>query len=244
MPTSFHRLRSDLDATRLDPHGPGHPGRAPHDLCWSLYRAMPWLGLSQEWRRAARPAFAFALSVCQMPKPAGSLGALLDRAFPAGSLPSDESSLFRSVSAASGLLLRSSFYFLDGTGLRACELAPIFFGGLAWLHDPVLASASRLIFSQALADACASRVFFDARAWDPPPTGGMEAFAQALVFCSRLPWPGADALGALSRQRLGEGCAGQWSAALAARCKMALSEGSEIASACPGAPSDQAGRRL
>lgn len=241
-------LRFSLDAMRLDPHGPGHPDRPPHDRCWELYCDMPWIGLRSEWREAARAGFAFALSVCQMPKPLGSLGALLDRAFPPGSLPSREAELFAALASVSGDLRCSRFNFEDGSGARACELSPLFFGGLAWLDDPVLARASRLVCAQAMADSCASRVFFDARAWEAPPAEAMEAFARALQNCRFEPWLGEQALSALVLGNAGRGPALDWPASRAARARLAFFERSELGAmvqeGAEGDPQGRSGSRL
>jgi hypothetical protein len=235
------RAWPDIKEKRIDPLERGYAGlghestRAARDRCWSLYASMPWLGFGDALKSSARSAFVFALSVCQMPKPAGSIGALLDQAFPRGSLRSAEGALFVGLTQAARAMGCSRFDFGDDSAERACALAPLFFGGLSWLESEPKARASRLIFCQALADSCASRAFFDARALQPAPLAGIECFELALESCLAAEWSGPEILLELSSKHLGAGSASDWPAAHAARERLALHEKKELLDLCPHA---------
>lgn len=176
--------------------------------------------------------FVFALSIVQSPPREGSTRWLLDKAFPPGSLPSTEGVLHGLLEKACSALGHARFRLDDQAGARATELAPLFFGGLEWLMDPELCSLSRLAFCQTLADACASRLFFDGRAWERPRPEALVLYGQALVEARAMPWPSSTPFELFAHEPLCSGPADQWIATRAARERIALDERALLTLSC------------
>lgn len=112
----------------------------------------------------------------------------LNEAFPPGSLPCAESLLFCSLARAEREMSPRSatpqLSMSDQHAARAIEVAPLVFGGLAWLSNSFLARSARLSFCQAMADAAARQA---------PPAGdkpdSLEIFFASLRFAYHLRWP-------------------------------------------------------
>lgn len=238
---SMEELDHERQPMRLSVYEEDHPCRPAHDSCLWLLRQLPWGSAPQNMRDAMRAGFVFALSVCASPACEGSPRWLLDRAFPQGSLPSPEGELFSGLSEAARALGCSQFDFEDSTGQRASELAPLFFGGLAWLESAELAAAARLAFCQCLADACASRLFYDGRAFHKPALPALEAFESALEAARRACWPDAAAFSKTPCLAFGSGPVHSWLPTLAARERMSAEERLALDACCSDGNKESSG---
>lgn len=229
---------------RLNPYEEEHPCRALHDSCFRSHQRLAWTHAHPFAKDAMRGGFVFALSIVQSPSREGSTRALLDKAFPPGSLPSSEGNLHGLLEKACSALGHARFRLDEHAGARATELAPLFFGGLEWLMNPELCRLSRLAFCQTLADACASRLFFDGRAWERPRPEALALFEEALLEARALPWPNPQPFDRFSHEPLCAGPADQWIATRAARERIAMDERSLLTLSCALADDGRETKRL
>lgn len=227
------RIRA-TPARSLSPNA--SPRRSALARCASLARRLPWL--DERPAESLAGFLAFALSVCQMPRPDGSLGRSLELAFPAGSLPSSEAKAAVAAARAARAIGCPRIRASDAEAERACELAPLLLGGSLWAGDPLLAGLARRALALAWVHACADRALGAPTSPRGPRLRALLALETALAAaCGLDPETPAPPLTA-ALKALGVGSAAAWPCAQAARERLALSERGALDAFCPAqAPS-------
>lgn len=217
----------------LNPYGDdAQDMRALHESCYRSRRLLPWFSATAQAKGAMRSGLVFCLTLCQTRSSQGGLPDLLTRAFPCSSPPCEESDIFISMIQAGLMLGSPRFSFTSQSARRALEIAPIIFGGLQWLQCPRRSRAARLAFVHVLAEDCASRLFFDGRAWLVAGQNALMAFESALLDASRAAWPDAEVFTPISSLDFASGPASSWAAALAAQERLSADERDCIDSCC------------
>lgn len=224
---------------RLAPTASLHTSKKLSTRCIELHSRLPWSSAPASFRTSMRAGLAFCASLSQSPLRPGSFMQSLNEAFPPGSLPCAESLLFCSLARAEREMSPRSatpqFKMSDRDAARAIEVAPLIFGGLAWLSNSLLATSARLSFCQAMADAAARQAASGGR------PDSEDAFFASLSLAYDLRWPSPPQF-PLSSFGLVSGRLEDWPIVAATRETLRLREKEALEQLV--APAENAGRHL